>query len=357
MPGAAVFVSVGSCNQVLVINASQQIFRWEGAGWQQMDGAAVTGSIGADGTIIVVNAGHQVFRRDGAAWTLLPNCTGGVPAVVARGQIYITNEGGQVFHSFDGGNSWQGLPGALTHCAASYGHLVGCNAGQQLWWMQPAAPVVEMKWNQLEGAATSIGIDDGGNMVCCNAGGQMFEANAGGGWVQMDGAARMVARGRDGTTWCVNAEQNLFRREGGRWVQMPGAATFVAVGSANNVICINAGQQIWRWSHMQNNWEAMDGAAVCGSIGSDGTILVVNAGHEVFRRDGASWTRLNATGGVPAVVHRMHMFISNENGQVYISRDGGNSWQQLPGALSHAAASNGFLVGANAGQQLWQMRI
>jgi len=166
-------------------------------------------------------------------------------------------------------------------------------------------------WVQVEGAATSIGVDDAGNMVCCNAGGQMFEKTPSGPWQQMDGAATMVARGRDGTTWCVNAEQNIWRRQEGKWNQMPGAAVFVSVGSFNQVLVINASQQIFRWEGA--GWQQMDGAAVTGSIGADGTIIVVNSAHQVFRRDGAAWTLLpNCNGGVPAVVSRGQMYITNK---------------------------------------------
>jgi len=211
------------------------------------------------------------------------------------------------------------------------------------------------RWVQLEGAATSVGVDDWGNLVCCNAGGTMYEKNSNErGWRQIDGAATMVARGRDGTTWCVNKEQQIWRRDGGRWNQMPGAAVFVSVGSANEVIVINSAQQIFKWH--QNNWQALDGAALRGSIGSDGTLFVVNSGGEIFRRDGGRWTKTSAIGHMPAVVDRGLVYVTNPQNQLFKSKDGGVTWKPLEGKLVHAAAAKGHFVGVNASQQLWHMR-
>jgi len=212
-------------------------------------------------------------------------------------------------------------------------------------------------WTQVEGAATSIGIDDWGNMICCNAAGQIYEKNHNEmAWRLIDGAATMVARGRDGSTWCVNSAQNIWRRDGAKWTQAPGAAVFVSVGSADQVIVINAAQQIFKWNRGGNSWAQFDGAAVRGSIGADGTLFVVNAGGEVFRRD-IAWTKLtNCNAGTVAVVSRELVYLSNRANQIYKSKDGGGNWKQMEGALTHTAASKGHFVGCNAAQQLWHMK-
>jgi len=292
---------------------------------------------------------------------------------------------GKCFKSADGGNNWQEFNGLLAHIAVSAGHVVGANSSQQLWHMKFFLEE-EIKsfggggmgggmsggmsgggmgggqhqrgvWHQLPGQATSIGVDNNGNMVCVNSGQEIFEkASHSKEWRRIEGAATMIARGQDGTTWCVNREQNLYRWNGGGWTQMPGQAVFVAVGSAGEVVVINSSEQIYKWNG-NDNWIKLDGQAVTASVGADGTLFVANSGGELYRRDGGSWTKVSGAGKLHAVCHRGLIFVVNAAGQIYRSTDAGGNWQGVEGALTHIAAAAGHLVGANAAQQLYHMHL
>jgi hypothetical protein len=72
MPGDAVRVAVGPNDNAWVVNAQQQIFQWTGGGWQGMPGAATDVGVGPEGTVWVVNAQQQIFRWNGGGWDGIP---------------------------------------------------------------------------------------------------------------------------------------------------------------------------------------------------------------------------------------------------------------------------------------------
>jgi hypothetical protein len=216
-------------------------------------------------------------------------------------------------------------------------------------------------WAQLDGAATSIGIDDEGNMVCVNAAQECYERRKGErGWTKTDGVATQIARGGDGSTWCVTKDQQIFRREGGLggpWKQMPGAAVFVAVGSKDQVVVVNAAQQIYKWNPDVSNWAHLEGHALTASIGADGTIFVCNRDQEIYRRVGAGWAKTAGSAVMPAVQHKDSVYVINSVHAIYCSKDSGATWSLCEGQLKHIAVSRGHIVGANNGHQLYHMAL
>jgi hypothetical protein len=170
-------------------------------------------------------------------------------------------------------------------------------------------------------------------------------------WEQISGGLKYVSVGADGTTWGVNANDQIFRRDGSSWTLVSGALKQISVGNSMNVWGVNAADNIFQWNG--GGWTQVAGALKHVSVGNDGTVWGVNASDNIFRRDGSSWTQIPGALKQISVGNAANVWGVNAGDDIF--RRNGSSWTQIPGALKHVAvASDGTVWGVNAGDAIFR---
>jgi len=101
IPGAAVRISVDPAGNAWVVNAANNIFRYNGTQWVQTPGSAQDVGVGSDGAIWVIGADNGIYRWNGSNWT---KKTGGALHIAAgpNGIVWVVNHGGEIFKAQEG---------------------------------------------------------------------------------------------------------------------------------------------------------------------------------------------------------------------------------------------------------------
>lgn len=193
------------------------IYKWGEEGYQEVDGKAVRIAVDNDGVPWVINDQHTVFKREMGNWKPLP----GLATDIAHG---------------GDGSVW----------------IIGLN----------------------ENAGGFVG-----------RGGTTTEAGIhkwnGTGWDQIDGAAVSIAVDQKGNPWVINGNGSIFRRQGNAWVVLPGTGKDIAIGGGEVYIVgtnpVQGGFGIYRWSEATGKFTDVELAHSGG-----GTSVAVNAKGEVF---------------------------------------------------------------------------
>jgi len=198
---------------------------------------------------------------------------------------------------------WKVVPGAGTNITSDwYGNVYMTNALGDIFkrtsdWSSP--------WMQLPGQASVIRCNNANSsypfvMYCLGT--TMADANGyhiykwnnnTQNWDTQLGTAVKLAVEPNGTAWCANAAQTIFRSDGnGGWTVMPGLATEIAAGgdspSAGVVYCIgnvvhdDNGYYIYKW--INNNWTPVDGSAVKITVSRSADVLVENNKGQFFEK-------------------------------------------------------------------------
>lgn len=103
-------------------------------------------------------------------------------------------------------------------------------------------------------------------------------------WTKMPGLASHVSVGRDGSVWCVNPQDQVFRWNPSvqNWETIPGMkAVFIylmlegslcqiSVYDAQTVIGVNRNMEIWYWDRYLNGWKQAPGLLRSVSVGASG---------------------------------------------------------------------------------------
>jgi hypothetical protein len=99
VPGGATRIAVGPTGVPWVVNSGGVIFRRVGEGWEALTGAGTNIDIGADGNVWLIGvaaaANKGIFRWNGAGWDNIP---GGAVGIGAGPCLpWVVNAGGEVF--------------------------------------------------------------------------------------------------------------------------------------------------------------------------------------------------------------------------------------------------------------------
>jgi hypothetical protein len=99
VPGGATRIAVGPTGVPWVVNSGGVIFRRVGEGWEALTGAGTNIDIGADGNVWLIGvaaaANKGIFRWNGAGWDNIP---GGAVSIGAGPCLpWVVNAGGEVF--------------------------------------------------------------------------------------------------------------------------------------------------------------------------------------------------------------------------------------------------------------------
>jgi murein DD-endopeptidase MepM/ murein hydrolase activator NlpD len=242
--------------------------------------------IGANGSVWVVGCdqvtgGFGIYNRQNNAWRKVPGGATKI-AVDRNGNPVIANNSGTIFQGDQNGN-WKALPG----CARDIGvgangslWIVGCNAvpkgfGIYNW--------TGSSWRSVAGAATAISVMPDGRPAAVNASDEIYIGNGTGSWQQLDGSAKDISVGANGSLWVIgnNVEPNgygIYQRTANTWKKVPGSALRIAVNPqglplvANQVPPVSSGgwkmpwkagislgiSQSWHYDYYTNQSNALD---------------------------------------------------------------------------------------------------
>jgi hypothetical protein len=207
---------------------------------------------------------------------------------------------------------------------------------------QPVAHQGPLAWKQLEGLLERVSAS-GRNVWGVNKahGIYQYDFNANH-WVQRPGSAVDIAAASDGTAWCVNGNDNVFRWDGHTWHQLPGLLRRISAASNNNVWGTNKAHEIYYWDG--SNWHKSDGEAQEISVGEDGTVFALNNAHDqagnfnIYRKHGHNGAWQNVQGGLISIsVYDGNTVIGcNKSGEIFTLH--GDNWRKEPGIAYHCSA-------------------
>jgi len=211
-----------------------------------------------------------------------------------------------------------------------------------------------LNWQLTDGACTVISSNQHEDW-CVNVSQEIYHRVRGGGWQRKPGAAIYIDVASDGTCWCVNSMDQIYRWTGNNWTQMPGAAKTVGVGSARDVWVTNAAHQIYHCNG-DGNWTLIDGHAKQISCGNDGTVMCCNRDDQIYRRSGVQgrWEQVDGSAKQIDVWNHSTFIVVNSGNQIYTRRNG--TWVNEPGSCMHiTCGGNNYerVVGCNSSHQIY----
>jgi hypothetical protein len=169
VPGGADQVDAQSYHSAVAVNSNDDIYQFVNGNWAQLPGKASWASIGSDGAIWAVNRGQQIFRyMGGGNWETVPGSAVQV-SVGDAGNVWAVNAGGQAF-KWQGGGNWDNVPGpAFSRVAVSGGgaRVVAVGADQRVFGL------AEREWVPLPGALVNVSVGDT-HIIGANAGGELY---------------------------------------------------------------------------------------------------------------------------------------------------------------------------------------
>lgn len=149
------------------------------------------------------------------------------------------------------------------------------------------------------GKASRIAVAPDGSPWAVTSAGQIFHL-AGGSWQRVEGLAKDIGIGSDGTVWATGGDPRtlqdvpIFRLDPGGWTNIGGAALNISAGRSAQPFVVNAEGRVYSWRN--SAW-----VEIGGRLATD---IAANA-------RGATW-------------------ITTDNGDIcFLGRD--NSWTQVPG--------------------------
>ena len=242
------------------------ITRLNGTHWRPLPGQAydVAAGIGGSMWVIGINAlggGFGIYQWNGSNnWSGFPGAAVRI-AVDPKGDPWVVNDTGTIFHGSVATSSWVQLPGAAKDIGVGADGtvwVIGTNAkagGFGIWVWNGSG------WASVSGAAVRVAVDPKGDPWVVNDGGGIYHGsfhnsdgsfNAGGSWTQLPGAAMDIGAGGDGSVWVIGTNPvpggfGIYRWNGSNWDMMPGGATNISVGSDGNPLVVNSTGQIFLW--------------------------------------------------------------------------------------------------------------
>ena len=102
IPGIATQVSVGNRSTMWCVNAMDQVFRWNGGGWDLVPGALRRVAVSGTGRVAGINAQGivHVYSSSSSSWTPIPGPLGGPKAVnlsISASYIAITTDQSMIY--------------------------------------------------------------------------------------------------------------------------------------------------------------------------------------------------------------------------------------------------------------------
>ncbi len=203
------------------------------------------------------------------------------------------------------------------------------------------------RWSILDGSARDIAVGADGSawVIGTNrvTGGYGIYRRVGDSWSSVDGGASRIAVDPAGNPWVVNDAGSIYQRVSGQWIRRPGSATDIAIGANGQVWVIgtdgqNGGFGIHRWTG--SSWTRVDGGGVRIAVDSVGNPWVVNNQGAIYRREGSQWKMMSGKATDIAIGGNGQVWVIGTDGQgggFGIHRWNGTGWTQRPGGGTQIA--------------------
>jgi len=343
MPGTAQCVSVGNRHNVWVANPAGILHWWDqdAQSWHATDGNANQISAGEDGSVCCVNASQQIYIRRGGfrgQWEMLP---GAATCVSCHDQdtIVVVNAGHQMFSWNHLSRSWQQQPGTAQWASVGnhgYGHVWCVNPAGMPHRHRGAFPYAgdfNVAFTHVGGILTKVSAGGKDNVWGVNPNGDIWRF-VNGAWQHMPGNAHTISAASDGSVWCVNASQQLWHWNGSGWEQISGTAVSVSTGGKYNTWCVNPAGIPHHWNHNTRSWQAIDGSLTQVSAGEDGTVFGVNASQQLWIRRGGLTGRWEQLPGAAVQVSghdEWSIACVNAAGMIHTWNAAISNWKHQPG--------------------------
>ena len=410
VPGGGERIAVGPRGLAWIVTDTQKIQRYDGAKWVTVAGQARDIGVGANGTVWVIGnnpeaGGYGIYRStdNGANWTKIPGAAVRV-SVDPQGNAWVVNSTNNIFRF--NGSSWVPLVGAATDVGvgpSSARWVIGTDGGIYRW--------ENNNWAKKTGSAAQIAAGPKGIVWVVNQDNQIWNTSFGAAapaatavaaaptaadipqanidltaptpqpsalptanlnltppaygtsgpvtWARMDGAARDIAVGADGTIWAIGTTPvlggyGIYRRSSNAWVNVPGGAERIAVDPQGNAWVVNNAQQIYRYDGAK--FIGVNGFARDIGVGADGTLWIIGnnseaGGYGIYRSKdkGASWTKVPGSALRITVDPQGNAWVVNNSNTIF--RFDGNNWVTLPGSAIDISVGSDFATWATGTDQ------
>jgi hypothetical protein len=141
---------------------------------------------------------------------------------------------------------------------------------------------------------------------------------------------RHISVGADGTVWCADDLNRLWRRSGSSWVKDESAIShLVSVGDAKHIWCVNKQGEAFQLDS-QGKWQKDNVAKDVRTLSAaaDGTVWCGNGQGRLFRREDSTWKEDPvAVAVLVAVGSKDQVWCVNKQGEAF-QLDSQGKWQK-----------------------------
>jgi len=175
-----------------------------------------------------------------------------------------------------------------------------------------------------------------------------------GDWRRIGGSALQVDVAMDGTTYCIDSSNVLFRFNVDRWIRVTGNIKYVAVGSATDVWGLNTASKAGRIVNDQFQ-QVGDVTFANLSVGSDGTVWGVNVNGNIYKYDGTTFIAVKGTLHQISVGSANAVWGVQTNGMVWrYTANGDIPFERIPGELTQVSVGgDGAVWGVQTGGKIF----
>ncbi|MEQ9681345.1 MAG: tectonin domain-containing protein [Rhodospirillales bacterium] len=159
-------------------------------------------------------------------------------------------------------------------------------------------------------------------------------------WTKIDGAARDIAIGSDGTVYAIGVTKKgsgyeIFKcaKTADKWTRVDGTATRVAVAGAVPW-AVNGKGHIFAQSG--SRWQRIAGPAAQDIGASDKAVWIVGVDGKIYVRAGNNWQGVAGTARRIDIDQDGRPWVVNDQGNIYV-HDNNRNWQKLPGTATDVA--------------------
>ena len=164
--------------------------------------------------------------------------------------------------------------------------------------------LVTDQWKQVPGQALDIGVGADGTVCVVGInpakGGFAIYKLTKAGWQEISGqGGTRVAVDPKGNPWVVTGQNEIYRYNGKEWKQVQGKARDIAIG-ADGTVCVlggkaqGGGYSPYKWDGF--NWKKLPGAGTRIAVDPKGNPWVVNKQNFIYRHDGKKWHKMAGKG-------------------------------------------------------------
>jgi hypothetical protein len=250
------------------------------------------------------------------------------------------------------------VPGELKRIAAAEdGTVWGVMPNGSIWRL------VNGQWAGVPGQLVAISVGSAQHIIGANAGGQLWRwDNASSSWhaqpVSFEAAEPSI--GKDGTLYALSKDGKVYRLEGsGQWTLVPGSLTDISVYNAADIVGCNAGGQLWRLVPFDNNrWAEVAGVSnvsrVSNGASGVGLVLKDQSVKRLPRKVPAQFAaHENIDGQVVDIAVGNNEIIGCNAGRNIWRKVNNGAWSSVAGKLTRVdLAEDGTLWGVGEQQQV-----